>query len=169
MTQTGTFVGTVDYIAPEQIEGRRVDARADVYALGCVTYQLLSGGVPFPRDSDIAKILAHVNDPPPPLRDAPPPLAAAVSRAMAKRPADRFLSAGDFGRAVLAGAEGRSAVEDGRTVAAGDAAILDRTHRRSPPGCCRRGCGQPRRPSRRTHGHRGARGCCPSAGRRWWR
>jgi serine/threonine protein kinase len=134
MTQTGTFVGTVDYIAPEQIEGRRVDARADVYALGCVTYQLLSGSVPFPRDSDIAKIMAHVNDPPPPLRDVPSPLAAAVSRAMAKRPADRYLSAGDFGRAVLAGAAGRSAPESGRTVASGDAAILDRDALTEPAG-----------------------------------
>ena len=103
MTQTGMFVGTVDYIAPEQVEGRRLDARADVYALGCVTYELLSGTVPFPRDSDIAKIFAHVNDPPPRLRDVPQPLAAAVERAMAKRPQDRFLSAGDFGRAVSGG------------------------------------------------------------------
>ena len=60
MTQTGMFVGTVDYIAPEQVEGRHVDARADIYALGCVTYQLLTGAVPFPRDSDVAKIFAHV-------------------------------------------------------------------------------------------------------------
>jgi serine/threonine protein kinase len=61
MTNTGMFVGTVDYIAPEQVEGRRVDARADVYALGCVGYELLSGHVPFPRDSDVASIFAHVN------------------------------------------------------------------------------------------------------------
>ena len=65
MTQTGMFVGTVDYIAPEQIEGRSVDARADVYALGCVAYELLSGKVPFPRDSEMAKLYAHVNDAPP--------------------------------------------------------------------------------------------------------
>ncbi len=125
MTKTGMFVGTVDYIAPEQVEGRRVDARTDVYALGCVTYEVLSGTVPFPRDSDIAKIFAHVNDPPPPLRDIPPPLAAAVSRAMAKRPADRFQSAGDFGRAVSAGAAGRTEAGDDRTVATGAAASAD--------------------------------------------
>ena len=71
MTQTGMFVGTVDYVAPEQIQGGRVDARADVYALGCVTYQLLSGEVPFLRDSDFAKIFAHVNDPPPRLANMP--------------------------------------------------------------------------------------------------
>jgi len=123
MTQTGMFVGTVDYIAPEQVEGRRLDARADVYALGCVTYELLSGKVPFPRDSDVAKIFAHVNDPPPRLEDVPEPLAAAVQRAMAKRPEDRFLSAGDFGRAVAAGAEGRIATAGDRTVATGAAAV----------------------------------------------
>ena len=123
MTRTGMFVGTVDYIAPEQVEGRRIDARADVYALGCVTYELLSGTVPFPRDSDVAKIFAHVNDPPPRLLGVPEPLAAAVERAMAKRPEDRFLSAGDFGRAVRAGAAGRIIADGDRTVATGDAAI----------------------------------------------
>lgn len=125
MTQTGMFVGTVDYIAPEQVEGRRLDARADVYALGCVTYELLSGSVPFPRESDIAKIFAHVNDPPPRLRDVPQPLAAAVERAMAKRPQDRFLSAGDFGRAVTAGAAGRIDSSRDRTVATGKAALRE--------------------------------------------
>ena len=125
MTQTGMFVGTVDYIAPEQVEGRRLDARADVYALGCVTYELLSGTVPFPRESDIAKIFAHVNDPPPRLRDVPQPLAAAVERAMAKRPQDRFLSAGDFGRAVTAGAAGRIDSSRDRTVATGKAALRE--------------------------------------------
>jgi serine/threonine protein kinase len=125
MTQTGMFVGTVDYIAPEQVEGRRLDARADVYALGCVTYELLSGKVPFPRDSDVAKIFAHVNDPPPRLEGVPEPLAAAVERAMAKRPEDRFLSAGDFGRAVSAAAAGRLIPGGDRTVATGDAAIAE--------------------------------------------
>lgn len=67
-----------------------------MYALGCVLYEILSGSVPFPRDSELAKLYAHVNDPPPPLQGVPASLAAAVSRAMAKAPADRFLSAGDF-------------------------------------------------------------------------
>jgi serine/threonine protein kinase len=127
MTKTGMIVGTVDYMAPEQIEGRKLDARADIYALGCVTYELLSGAVPFPRDSDVAKIFAHVNDPPPRLQGVPEPLAAAVERAMAKRPEDRFLSAGDFGRAVLAGASGKVATGSDRSVATGDAALRDST------------------------------------------
>jgi predicted Ser/Thr protein kinase len=122
MTATGMFVGTVDYIAPEQVEGRRIDGRADIYALGCVLYELLSGTVPFPRDSDVAKIFAHVNDSPAPLTGIPPELAAAVARAMAKRPEDRFASAGDFGRAAVAGAEGRVEQGAARTVATGAAA-----------------------------------------------
>ena len=125
MTRTGMFVGTVDYIAPEQVEGRRIDARADVYALGCVTYETLSGAVPFPRDSDVATIFAHVNDPPPRLQNVPAPLADAVQRAMAKRPADRFQSAGDFGRAVSAGAAGETAPAGDRSVATGAAAFAD--------------------------------------------
>jgi hypothetical protein len=125
LTATGMFVGTVDYIAAEQIEGRRIDARADVYALGCVLYEMLSGTVPFPRDSGLATLYAHVNDSPPPLQGVPAPLAAAVARAMAKRPADRFLSAGDLGRAVLAGAAGRTDHGIERTVATRGAAIAD--------------------------------------------
>ena len=134
MTRTGMFVGTVDYMAPEQVEGRRIDARVDVYALGCVTYQLLSGKVPFPRDSDIAKLYAHVNEPRPRLDDVPAPLADAVQRAMAKSPDDRFLSAGDFGRAVEAGARGLVDASDGRTVAIGSAAIGEPTAGPSPAG-----------------------------------
>src|SRR5918992_3274624 len=65
MTATGQFVGTVDYSAPEQIKGEPSDARTDVYALGCLLYQTLSGRVPYERDSEIAKIYAHLNDPPP--------------------------------------------------------------------------------------------------------
>lgn len=101
MTATGMFVGTVDYIAPEQIEGRHIDGRADVYSLGCVLFQVLSGSVPFPRDSDIAKIFAHVNDPPPRVPNVPEPLSDVVARAMAKRADDRFPSAGAFARAAL--------------------------------------------------------------------
>src|SRR2546428_356428 len=59
MTQTGTFVGTVDYAAPEQLRGDRVDARTDVYSLTCVLYQALTGQVPYPRESNVAKMYAH--------------------------------------------------------------------------------------------------------------
>ena len=65
LTQTGRFVGTLDYVAPEQISGGAVDARADVYALGCLLFKLLTGEVPFPRDGEAARLYAHLNDPPP--------------------------------------------------------------------------------------------------------
>ena len=65
ITQTGMFVGTLDYIAPEQLQGQPLDARADVYALACVLYHSLTGQVPFPRDSDPAKIWAHMSEEPP--------------------------------------------------------------------------------------------------------
>ncbi|MGA2924480.1 MAG: protein kinase [Solirubrobacteraceae bacterium] len=104
MTAKGLFVGSIDYVAPEQIEGRAVDPRADVYSLGCVLFEQLSGSVPFPRESIVAKIFAHVYDPPPSLDGIPAPLGAVLARAMAKRPEDRFQSAGDLGRAALAAA-----------------------------------------------------------------
>ena len=109
LTATGLVVGTVDYVAPEQVLGRPVDARSDVYALGCVLYELLTGVVPFPRDTDVARLFAHVNDPPPAPRQLAPAvpreLDAVVTKAMAKNPDERYLSAGDLGRAAIAGAE----------------------------------------------------------------
>ncbi len=107
MTQTGTFVGTVDYIAPEQVEGKPLDGRADQYALGCVAYQLLSGQVPFPRDSDVAKIFAHVNDPTPRLQNTPAALADAIQQAMAKDPNQRYRTTGELARALEHAIHGR--------------------------------------------------------------
>jgi serine/threonine-protein kinase len=74
ITRTGQFVGTVDYVSPEQIRGEDLDGRADVYSLGCVLYRCLTGEVPFPRDTEVATIYAHLQDPPPvPSGDAPSP------------------------------------------------------------------------------------------------
>jgi tetratricopeptide (TPR) repeat protein len=110
MTATGGFVGTLDYIAPEQVSGNPIDGRADVYALGCVLYQLLTGVVPFPRDQEVAKIFAHMSTAPPApsliVPETPPELDAVVMRAMAKDAADRFQSAGELGRAAVAAAAG---------------------------------------------------------------
>lgn len=134
LTGTGHFVGTVDFIAPEQVTGGHVDARADVYALGCVLFTVLTGRVPYQRESDVSKIFAHVNDPPPSLfevvPDAPNELDAVVRRAMAKDPNERFPSAGDLGRAALAAAEGQAPATPERTVAAGEAApVTDASQR----------------------------------------
>jgi DNA-binding beta-propeller fold protein YncE/predicted Ser/Thr protein kinase len=121
-TRTGQWVGSVDYVAPEQITGDRLDARADVYALGGVLWWALTGEVPFPRDRDEAKLWAHVNLDPPGDDRVSPGLAAVVRRAMAKSPDDRFPSAGDLGRAALAAAEDRPVREPERRVARGPAA-----------------------------------------------
>jgi serine/threonine-protein kinase len=106
MTTTGAVIGTLDYIAPEQLQGRRIDGRADVYALGCVLYELLAGTVPFERDTDVAKMFAHVSDEALPLHQAAPglspTLSAVVAKAMVKEPADRYQSAGEFAAAVNA-------------------------------------------------------------------
>jgi len=113
-TKTGMFVGTLDYAAPEQIRGERPDARTDVYALGCVLYQLLTGEAPFVRDLDVARMNAHLNDPPPAVTEAlpsaPPGLDAVVATAMAKDPDDRFPTAGDIGRAAREALSGAPAV-----------------------------------------------------------
>src|SRR4051794_15864148 len=113
MTGSGRWVGTLGYIAPEQIRGEPVDARADVYALGCLLFYLLTGVAPYRRDSDEATLYAHLNDAAPDARalepDVPAALADVVRRALAKHPDDRFPSAGDLGRAALA------AVGDGPT------------------------------------------------------
>ena len=131
LTATGQWVGTVDYIAPEQVLGHHVDARADVYALGCVLYTALTGNVPFERPSAIATVFAHVNDPPPSLREAlpdvPSALDAVVTRALAKDPDDRFQSAGDLGRAAVAAARGDTIPSSDQTVARGEAAPAPKT------------------------------------------
>src|SRR5215208_1155814 len=107
VTATGAFVGTLDYVAPEQIRGERVDARADIYALGCVLYEVMSGLAPFERQQEnVAKIYAHLQEEPPPLRNVAPGLPGGldgvVARALEKDPADRYPSAGDFARAAQA-------------------------------------------------------------------
>jgi serine/threonine protein kinase len=103
VTVPGSFIGTCDYAAPEQALGLPVDGRADVYALGCVLYEALTGQVPFPRDSAAASMFAHVHSPPPAVAAAPA-FDAVIARAMAKVPADRYATAGDLARAALAAA-----------------------------------------------------------------
>jgi Protein kinase domain len=126
LTQTGRFVGTLDYVAPEQISGATVDARVDVYALGCLLFKLLTGEVPFPRDGEAARLYAHLNDPPPAPSLYVPKVSMAlddvVVRAMSKQPDDRYPSAGDLGRAAEAALRGDRVAIPERTVATGAAA-----------------------------------------------
>ena len=87
------FVGTVDYVAPEQIAGLSVDGRADVYALACVLFECLAGVRPFERESELAVVFAHLNEKPPRISDHRPDLAAldpVFERALAKSPGARY-------------------------------------------------------------------------------
>jgi CheY-like chemotaxis protein/predicted Ser/Thr protein kinase len=108
ITRVGDVVGTIHYVAPEQIEGRKVSARSDVYSLGCLLYHCLTGTVPFARDTDVAVIYAHLSEEPTKLvevrPDLPEGLDAVVAKAMDKSPDRRFPSCGDMisaARAVL--------------------------------------------------------------------
>jgi serine/threonine protein kinase/WD40 repeat protein len=104
LTGPGQFVGTSHYAAPEQVLGQVVDGRADQYALACVTWQLLTGAVPFERDQEMAVLLAHLSEPPPPLSARRPDLPAAadavLARALAKEPAQRYVSCREFADAL---------------------------------------------------------------------
>jgi streptogramin lyase len=100
MTGTGQFVGTLEYAAPEQFEGKPLDARTDVYSLGCVLYECLTGRPPFQRETEAALVYAHLLAAPPSVTEARPDLPAAidevVTRALAKAPADRFASCSEL-------------------------------------------------------------------------
>ncbi len=104
------FVGTIDYVPPEQIEGATVDARADVYSLGCVLYECLAGVRPYDRDSELSVVFAHLNEPPPKLTDVRPDLPAAFDEvfatALAKSPDDRYASCGELASAARAALRG---------------------------------------------------------------
>ena len=106
LTSTGQIVGTIDYIAPEQIQGKPVDSRADLYALGCVLYQCLTGAVPFPRDETAALMWAHVHEDPPPVTalrpDLPPQIDHIVAKAIAKQPEDRYATCQELALALRA-------------------------------------------------------------------
>ena len=103
LTLAGQFLGTPDYAAPEQINGQPVDGRADQYALACVAYEVLSGAVPFRRDSAWSVLYAHLNEPPPRIPSGPglpPAVSEVLAKGMAKSPASRYPTCGDFGDAL---------------------------------------------------------------------
>jgi serine/threonine protein kinase len=128
LTAKGSVVGTVDYMAPEQITGTRTDARTDIYALGCVFYQMLTGRVPFERDNSVATLYAHVHEPPPSLEgeitDTYPAFAPVLAKAMAKESSDRYLSAGDFARGAVAALKGMRDTAPPTIVGTGEATPL---------------------------------------------
>src|SRR6185312_7796017 len=121
LTATGEFMGTIDYIAPEQIQGRPVDGRADIYSLGCVMYECLTGRVPFAKDVDAAVIWAHVEEMPTTPSTLQPTLPReideVIGKALAKDPADRYATCREF----IAAARGASGAPTA-TILAGPAA-----------------------------------------------
>jgi serine/threonine-protein kinase len=105
LTHTGQWPGTIDYLAPELLQGGPSDRGVDVYALGCVLFEALTGRLPFQGESPVAKLWGHLSQAPPrphELRDElPAALDDVVARAMAKKPRERFASAGELGAAAL--------------------------------------------------------------------
>jgi serine/threonine protein kinase len=102
MTMTGAILGTPAYMSPEQVAGRELDGRADVYSLGVVLFELLSGHTPYQGDSVVSVGLQHLTAPIPRLPAASSHFQPLVERAMGKKPADRFSDAAEFGDAVEA-------------------------------------------------------------------
>src|SRR2546425_511966 len=117
LTKTGQFLGSVEYAAPEQFEGKKLDARTDVYSVGCMAYECLTGAVPYPRDNEAAVMFAHLRETPPKVTASRPDLPAAldvvVGTAMAKRPEDRYPAAGALAEALEAAARGERAELEG--------------------------------------------------------
>ncbi len=106
LTAAGEFVGTIDYTAPELVLGKPADARVDVYSLGCVMYEALTGQFPFPKERDVEVLYAHIQDPPPTASDVrpdlPPALDDVIKTAMAKDPDDRYQTPTAFTEAARA-------------------------------------------------------------------
>jgi tetratricopeptide (TPR) repeat protein len=109
LTESGLALGTAAYMAPEQAAGERVDSRADIYALGCVLYELLTGSPPFTGSNQRAIMARHAMDPVPSVRtvrrEVPRALEVAITRALAKTPADRYQTAAEFRTAILVALE----------------------------------------------------------------
>jgi serine/threonine protein kinase len=145
LTATGQLLGTLDYVAPEQLDGRELDARTDIYALGCLLFECLTGHPPF-AGTPAAKMYAHLHTPPPAVEGLAPALGVrvdeALGRAMAKELAQRFPSAGDLGRAFAAAVQDRPNATPERSVAVGPAAtqvgVLGATVIDAPPPPARR-------------------------------
>ena len=126
LTRTGVWYGALPYSAPEQIESKPQDARTDVYGLGCVLFEALTGHLPYERDSDVAVLWAKVREEPASVvefrPELPGELDAVLKRALAPNPGTRYQSAGDLGRAAMAAATGQANTEPERAVARGAAA-----------------------------------------------
>lgn len=119
-TTTGTVLGTGDYISPEQARGERANEQSDVYSLGALLFELLTGHVPYPAESAVAAAMRHTTDPVPDVLaerpDAPVRLSAAVERALAKDPAERFASMDALVDELIASRNELPAVDSAQTM-----------------------------------------------------
>ena len=115
-THGGYMMGTPAYMAPEQVLGREIDGRADLYSVGVVLYRLLTGQLPFKADTAISMVQMQISEPPTPIvtfrPDLPPWCTAIVDRALAKSPSDRFQSAEEFRGALVVGGDAPGARRD---------------------------------------------------------
>jgi predicted Ser/Thr protein kinase len=126
LTDSNEWLGTVDFCSPEQLRGDPVDARSDIYALGCLLHTILTGTPPHHRETAAATMLAHLGDDPPPPSRTDPSLASfdpILARALAKPPSERFESARALGRAAAAAAAGPAASASGPAVSASRPAV----------------------------------------------
>jgi len=106
MTKQGNIIGTIEYMSPEQVRGQETDARSDIYSLGMLLYEMLTGRVPFSQNSEYELMRSQIEDAPTPPRDFAPhiplPVEEAIMRSLAKKAEARFQSAGEFRKALLA-------------------------------------------------------------------
>jgi serine/threonine protein kinase len=116
LTNPGSAVGTPTYMSPEQWQGLPLDGRSDQYSLGVMTYEMLSGWLPFPSDTPFSLMTNHLNTPPPPLRlrcaDIPEPVEYVITKALAKERTDRFASTKQFAAAFAIATKGQMPSDD---------------------------------------------------------
>jgi serine/threonine protein kinase len=142
VTQTGTVLGTSNYLSPEQATGQQVTPATDVYSLGVVLYELLTGEVPFPGENFVAVAIKHRDEPVPDIlarrADVPPRLAAAIERALEKDPANRFPTMRDFASELRRCLSETGSWDSAATFIAPAAPLPAPDHRSSPPRRARR-------------------------------
>lgn len=123
LSGTGSMIGTVDYMSPEQAQGQEVDVRTDIYALGVTLFEALTGRVPFLHETNQSRLLAKIQEPPPMVTQVasgiPSEFDAVLARALARDPSQRYPSAGELGRAAQAAAGRPSAVATKREITVG--------------------------------------------------